>query len=101
MFWRGCQAAQSVASARIGPLSALRSIGFMSCGFEEVVAFFVPEEVADVSDRLPELVIGSGGRLSDQGFYLIPAAFGLRWVARLSSITTSPLCRVGASWVST
>ena len=44
----------------------LRSIGFIPCGFEEVVAFFILEEVADVSDGLLELVIASGGRLSDQ-----------------------------------
>ena len=37
----------------------LRSIGFISCGFEEVVALFVLEEIADLADSLPELVIGS------------------------------------------
>ena len=48
----------------------LRSIGFISCGFEEVVALFVLEEVADLSDGLPELVAGSGCGFSDQGFEL-------------------------------
>ena len=48
----------------------MRSIGFISCSFEEVVAFFVLEDVADGSDGLPELVIGSGGGLSDQGLDL-------------------------------
>lgn len=48
----------------------LRSFGFISCGFEEVVAFFFGEEVADLSDRLPELVVGSGSGLSDQGLEL-------------------------------
>ena len=36
----------------------LRSIGLISCGFEEIVAIFFGEEVADVADRLPELVMG-------------------------------------------
>jgi hypothetical protein len=39
--------------------SGLRSIGFVSCGFEEIVAFFFLEEGADVTDRLPELVVCS------------------------------------------
>ena len=30
----------------------LRSFGFISCGFEEVVAFFFLEEVADLADGL-------------------------------------------------
>jgi hypothetical protein len=46
-------------------ISVLRLVGFMSRSFEEVVAFFVPEEVADVSDRLPKLVVHSGCRLSE------------------------------------
>jgi len=45
--------------------SVLRSIGFIACGFEEVAAFFVPEKVADVADGLPQLVVGSGGGLSE------------------------------------
>ena len=48
----------------------LRSIGFISCSFEEVVAFFLLEEVADASNGLPELVVCSGSGLSDQGFDL-------------------------------
>ena len=38
--------------------------------FRSVVALFFVEEVADLPDRLPELVIGSGGGLSDQGLDL-------------------------------
>jgi len=43
-----------------------RLIGFVSGGFEEVVAFFVGEEVADMADGLPEFLVGSGGGLSDE-----------------------------------
>ena len=91
---------------------ALRSTGFISRSGEEVGAFFFLEDAADASDSFPELVMGSGGCLSDQGFDLgechfdrvdikgyggrnknlarmffrISAAFGLRWVAGLSTI---------------
>jgi hypothetical protein len=51
----------------------LRSVGFISRSFEEVVAFFLLEEIADGSDSLPELVVCSGGRLSDQGLILANA----------------------------
>ena len=43
-----------------------RLIGFVTCGFEEVVAFFVREQIADVSDRVPELIVGSGGGFPEQ-----------------------------------
>ena len=45
----------------------MRSIGFISCCFEEVVALFFLEEVADVADGFPELVVGPGCGFSDQG----------------------------------
>ena len=45
----------------------LLSIGFVSCSFEEVVALFFLEDVADVADGFPELVVGSGCGFSDQG----------------------------------
>ena len=48
----------------------MRSIGLISCGFEEIVAFFFGKEVADVADRLPELVTGPGCGFADQGFEL-------------------------------
>jgi hypothetical protein len=48
----------------------LRSFGLISCRFEEVVAFFFPEEVADLDDFLPELVVGSGSGFSDQSLEL-------------------------------
>ena len=41
-------------------------IGFISCGFEEIVAFFWVEKTADVVDRLPELFICSSGDLADE-----------------------------------
>ncbi len=45
--------------------SVLRSIGFITRSLEEVVAFFLLEEVADASDGLPELVVCSGSGLSE------------------------------------
>jgi len=39
----------------------------MSCCFEEVVALFFLEEVADVADGFPELIVGPGCGFSDQG----------------------------------
>ena len=45
--------------------SMLLSIGFISGGFDQVVAFFFGEEVADLADRLPELVAGPGCGLSE------------------------------------
>ena len=44
----------------------MRSIGFISCSFEEVVAFFFGEEIADVAGGFPELVAGAGSGFSDQ-----------------------------------
>jgi len=41
----------------------LRSIGFITCGLEEVVAFLVSEEITDVSNGAPEIVVGSVPRL--------------------------------------
>ena len=46
--------------------SVLRLIGSVSCGFEEIEAFFVSEEVADVTYGVPEFVVGSRRCLSDQ-----------------------------------
>ncbi|WP_426037586.1 hypothetical protein [Cypionkella sp. TWP1-2-1b2] len=42
-----------------------RLIGSVSYRFEEVVAFFVGEQIADVTDRLPKLIVGSGGSFSE------------------------------------
>ncbi len=42
----------------------------ISCCSEEVVAFFLAEEVADMAGRLPELIIGSCCGFSDQGLEL-------------------------------
>ncbi|HQU68991.1 MAG TPA: hypothetical protein PLI43_12450 [Albidovulum sp.] len=50
----------------------LRLIGSLSCRFEEVVAFFIGEMIADVADRLPKLIVGSGGSFSDQRPGLVP-----------------------------
>lgn len=42
-------------------------IGSASCGLEEVVSVFIGKRIADVSDRLPDVIVGSGGSVSDQG----------------------------------
>ena len=44
----------------------LRSISLISCSFEEVIAFFLIEDVADVYDGFPELIAGPGRGCSDQ-----------------------------------
>ena len=36
-------------------------IGSISCSLEEVVAFFVAEQVAHLTDRLPKLLVGQLG----------------------------------------
>lgn len=46
----------------------LLSIGFISCGFEDVVAFFFGQEFADVADRFPELIVGPGSGFAYHGF---------------------------------
>ena len=48
----------------------LRSFGFIPCGFEEVVTLLFLEEVADLPDCLPELVVCAGCGFSDQGLEL-------------------------------
>ena len=48
----------------------MRLIGSVSCGIEEVEAFFVSEEVADVTNGIPERIVSAGGGLSDQGLEL-------------------------------
>jgi hypothetical protein len=55
----------------------------MSCGFEEVVAFFFLEEVAILSHRLPEPVACPAFGFSDQlypsGLAALDACFGVRF----------------------
>ena len=48
------------------PKSVSRLIGSVSYGFEEVVAFLVGEQFADMTHGLPELVICPRRCLSDQ-----------------------------------
>ena len=50
--------------------SVLRLIGSVSCGIEKVEAFFFSEEVADVTNGIPERIVSAGGGLSDQGLEL-------------------------------
>ena len=52
------------------PQSMSRLVGVVSGGFEDALAFLVGEQVADMADRLPKLIIGSRGGLSDQGLQL-------------------------------
>ena len=47
--------------------SVLRSIGFASSSPEEVVAFVLDEEVADMADSAPEVFVGPRCSPSDQG----------------------------------
>jgi len=48
----------------------LRLIVFISCGLEEIVAFLLGEEVAEIADSLPKLIVGSSSGSADQGFEL-------------------------------
>ena len=66
MIFSYCEGDMTLKEATL-PYIGLRSIGFRACGFEEVVAFFVPEYFADVSDGLPKLIVCSGCGLSEQG----------------------------------
>jgi hypothetical protein len=43
----------------------LRSFGFTSCGFAEVMAFFFLEKVADLADGFPRRVTDAGSSLSE------------------------------------
>jgi len=45
----------------VADCSALRSFGFITISLEEIVAFLVSEEIADVPDRTPEVVVGPCG----------------------------------------
>jgi hypothetical protein len=40
-----------------------RLFGLASCGFEEVVVFFIGEQVADLPDCLPKLIVGVPSRM--------------------------------------
>lgn len=48
----------------------LRLIGFIASGLEEIVALLVSEEITDMPNGVPEIVVGPGGGPSDQGFEL-------------------------------
>nr|WP_235986112.1 hypothetical protein [Paracoccus aerius] len=48
----------------------LRLIGFISGGFEEIVAFPIGEKIADLPDSVPESLLGSRGGFPDQGLEL-------------------------------
>ena len=50
----------------------MRSLGFIASGLEEVVAFFVGEEIADVTDGAPEVVVSACGGASDKSLELGP-----------------------------
>src|SRR6056297_423704 len=65
MAWRAL-ALSSHKSLDQHKTSLSRLIGSVPCRFEEVVAFFVGEEVAHMADGLPEFWVGSGSSLSDQ-----------------------------------
>ena len=47
--------------------SVSHSFGFIPCSFEEFVALFFLEDVADVADGFPELVAGPGCGFSERG----------------------------------
>jgi len=47
--------------------SMLRLIGLTLSCFEEVVAFLLSEEIADMSNGLPECIVGASSRSADQG----------------------------------
>jgi hypothetical protein len=67
MAWRAL-ALSSHKSRDQHKTSGSRLIGLIACCSEVVVAFLLGEEIADVSDSLPEGVVGSGGCFADQGF---------------------------------
>ena len=43
----------------------MRSFRFISCGFDEVMALFFLEKVADLADGFPERVTDAGSGLSE------------------------------------
>ena len=43
----------------------MRSFGFISCRFADVMAFFFLEKVADLADGFPRRVAGAGSGLSE------------------------------------
>src|SRR6056297_3864268 len=65
MAWRA-EALLSQKATESHKTSVSRLIGFVSSCLEEVVAFFVGEEVAHMADGLPEFWVGSDSSLSDQ-----------------------------------
>jgi len=48
----------------------LRSIGFIACGLEEIVAFLIGEKITDVTDGAPEVIVGPRGGPSDKSVEL-------------------------------
>ncbi|WP_305292488.1 hypothetical protein [Paracoccus wurundjeri] len=68
-----------------------RLIGSVSCGLEEVVAFFVGEEVAHIADSLPEHIISPSRRLPDQRLNeRLQAAAALRMLIEKIVLTPGP-----------
>lgn len=47
-----------------------RLIGSVSCGLDEVVALFVRDQIADMADCLPKLIVYSRCFFSDQSLEL-------------------------------
>ncbi len=47
-----------------------RLIGFEACGLEEVVAFLDGEQVTDMADGLPKLIVSASRGFADQGLEL-------------------------------
>lgn len=58
----------------------LSLIDFLPCGSEEVVAFLLGKQVADLADGLPQIVAGAGGGSADQGLELGERYFDRVWV---------------------
>jgi hypothetical protein len=64
--WNFLKAAGYASDQTQTALALSRSIGFIACCPEEVVAFFVGEQIAYATDCLPELIVGPGRGLSEQ-----------------------------------
>lgn len=47
--------------------SGSRLIGSVSCRIVEIIAFFIGEQIADVADRLPMLILGSSTIFPEEG----------------------------------
>jgi hypothetical protein len=81
----------------------LRAInGSISSLFEIVPALLLGVESADVTVGLPESIDCPCADTPEMSLELclrIALAFTLLWLGKLSRITTSPCCGVGASWV--